>query len=66
MHHSGTSPEIVIILLGTLRRFGTLTNIGAISRIAPIFVLSVADYTQPCAIMALATFMKPPMFAPLT
>gem|GEM_PF-3153351 len=31
-----------------------------------LYVVSLADYRMPCAIMALATFMNPATFAPFT
>ena len=39
--------------------FGSRSN-------SSFFILHSSFYTIPCAIMALATFMNPAMFAPLT
>ncbi len=39
-------------------------DLGAVQKYLDVF--SVRPYTMPCAIMALATFMKPATFAPFT
>ena len=49
------------------RRFMTSNKKGSIA--APLIInyqLSIVNYTIPCAIIALATFMKPATLAPFT